>query len=239
MTARNGASRRQILKVAGVSSGAAIAAVVSGPRIAAPHARAKTPPQTQAAVEPPKAAPAEKPSESFLSDLAGQKLGPYTVRAVGEIDRGGIPGGGEEPFDAPLQVGALDLIAGEPLRGLLPGGEEQHGRARGHAELRGERRARVAQHLEEPHLPRELPRDRREPRREPLAALRLRAIEVERDRQEILLKASQRMQEVVKKLADEKGYDVVIDTSNTVHFKAALEITADATAAYDKAHPAK
>jgi len=63
--------------------------------------------------------------------------------------------------------------------------------------------------------------------------------EVERDRQEILLKASQRMQDVVKKLADEKGYDVVIDTSNAVHFKATLEITADATAAYDKAHPAK
>ncbi|MGZ5968464.1 MAG: hypothetical protein ACXWP4_12410, partial [Polyangiales bacterium] len=34
---------------------------------------------------------AEKPSESFLADLTGQKLGPYTVRAVGEIDRGGIP----------------------------------------------------------------------------------------------------------------------------------------------------
>jgi outer membrane protein len=63
--------------------------------------------------------------------------------------------------------------------------------------------------------------------------------EVERDRQEILLRASQRMQEVVKKLADEKGYDLVIDTSNAVHFKAALEITAEATAAYDKAHPAK
>lgn len=63
--------------------------------------------------------------------------------------------------------------------------------------------------------------------------------EVERDRQEILLKASQRMQEVVKKLSEEKGYDVVIDSSNTVHFKTTLEITADATAAYDKAHPAK
>jgi outer membrane protein len=63
--------------------------------------------------------------------------------------------------------------------------------------------------------------------------------EVERDRQEILLKASQRMQEVVKKLAEEKGYDVVIDTSYIVHFKAGLEITAEATAAYDKANPAQ
>ena len=63
--------------------------------------------------------------------------------------------------------------------------------------------------------------------------------EVERDRQEILMKASQRMQEVVKKMSDEKGYDIVIDSSNTVHFKVTLEITTEATAAYDKAHPLK
>lgn len=63
--------------------------------------------------------------------------------------------------------------------------------------------------------------------------------EVERDRQEILMKASQRMQEVVKKISEEKGYDVVIDSSNTVHFKVALEITTEATAAYDKAYPVK
>ena len=63
--------------------------------------------------------------------------------------------------------------------------------------------------------------------------------EVERDRQEILMKASQRMQEVVKKISEEKGYDVVIDTSNTVHFKVTLEITTEATAAYDKAYPVK
>jgi outer membrane protein len=63
--------------------------------------------------------------------------------------------------------------------------------------------------------------------------------EVERDRQDILARAGQRMQEVIKKLAEEKGYDVVVDTSNTIYFKPALEITADATMAYDKAHPAK
>ncbi len=63
--------------------------------------------------------------------------------------------------------------------------------------------------------------------------------DVERDRQEILLKASQRMQDVVKKLADDKGYDVVLDAANIVHFKTAIEITTEATAAYDKAHPAK
>jgi outer membrane protein len=63
--------------------------------------------------------------------------------------------------------------------------------------------------------------------------------DVERDRQEILARAGQRMQEVIKKLAEEKGLDVVIDTSNTIFFKPALEISADATLAYDKAHPAK
>jgi outer membrane protein len=63
--------------------------------------------------------------------------------------------------------------------------------------------------------------------------------EVERDRQEILSKAAQRMQEVVKKLAEEKGFDVVIDTTNTVFFKPTLEMTTDATTAYDKAYPVK
>ncbi len=63
--------------------------------------------------------------------------------------------------------------------------------------------------------------------------------DVERDRQDILARAGQRMQDIIKKLSEEKGYDVVIDTSNAIYFKAALEITADATMAYDKAHPAK
>ena len=63
--------------------------------------------------------------------------------------------------------------------------------------------------------------------------------DVDRERNEILSRSSQKMTEVVKKIAEEKGYDVVIDTSNTVFFKPALEITADAIAAYDKAYPAK
>ena len=63
--------------------------------------------------------------------------------------------------------------------------------------------------------------------------------DVERERTEILSKSSQRMQEVVKKLAEEKGLDIVIDISNTVYFKAALEITTESITAYDKAYPAK
>ena len=63
--------------------------------------------------------------------------------------------------------------------------------------------------------------------------------DVNAERNDILQRTGTRMQEVVKKLADEKGLDVVIDTANTVYFKAAFEITADAVAAYNKAYPAK
>ena len=63
--------------------------------------------------------------------------------------------------------------------------------------------------------------------------------DVERERNEVLGKSSQRMQEVVKKIAEEKGLDMVVDISNTVYFKPALEITTESIAAYDKAHPAK
>src|SRR6266576_3886732 len=47
--------------------------------------------------------------------------------------------------------------------------------------------------------------------------------DVDRDRNDVLGKSTQKMQEVVKKLAEEKGYDVVVDVSNTVYFKPALE----------------
>jgi outer membrane protein len=60
-----------------------------------------------------------------------------------------------------------------------------------------------------------------------------------RDRQEILGRASQRMSDVIKKIAEEKGFDVVVDVTNTVFFKPALDITPEVTVAYDKAHPAK
>lgn len=63
--------------------------------------------------------------------------------------------------------------------------------------------------------------------------------DVDRERNEILSKSTQRMQEVVKKLAEDKGLDVVVDVSNTVYFKPALEVTTEAIAAYDKTFPAK
>ena len=61
----------------------------------------------------------------------------------------------------------------------------------------------------------------------------------ERDRQDILGKASTKMQTVIQKLAEEKGMDVIVDASQTLFFKPALDLTAEATAAYNKANPAK
>jgi outer membrane protein len=63
--------------------------------------------------------------------------------------------------------------------------------------------------------------------------------DVQASRTEILQRAGTRMQEVVKKLADEKGLDIVVDSTNTVFFKATFEITTEATAAYNKAYPGK
>ena len=63
--------------------------------------------------------------------------------------------------------------------------------------------------------------------------------DVDRERNDILQRAGTRMQEVVKKLADEKGLDLVVDAANTLFFKPTLEITADAVAAYNKTYPVK
>jgi outer membrane protein len=63
--------------------------------------------------------------------------------------------------------------------------------------------------------------------------------DVNNERNTVLQRAGLRMTEIVKKLADEKGLDVVVDVTNTVSFKPALEITTEATTAYDKAYPLK
>jgi outer membrane protein len=62
--------------------------------------------------------------------------------------------------------------------------------------------------------------------------------DVNAERNEVLGASSRKMAEVVKKLAEDKGYDVVVDTTNTIYFKPALDITAEALAAYNKAYPA-
>jgi outer membrane protein len=63
--------------------------------------------------------------------------------------------------------------------------------------------------------------------------------DVNNERQNVLGKTGRQMSEIVKKLAEEKGLDMVVDITNTIYFKPTLEITADATAAYNKAYPVK
>ena len=63
--------------------------------------------------------------------------------------------------------------------------------------------------------------------------------DVNNERQDILGRAGRQMTDVVMKIAEDRGVDVVIDFTNTLYFKPALDITAEATAAYDKAYPAK
>jgi outer membrane protein len=58
-------------------------------------------------------------------------------------------------------------------------------------------------------------------------------------RNDVLSKSSQKMTDVVKKLAEDKGLDLVVDTSTTLYFKPAMDLTPDAIAAYDKAYPVK
>jgi outer membrane protein len=58
-------------------------------------------------------------------------------------------------------------------------------------------------------------------------------------RNDVLSKSSEKMQAVVKKLAEEKGLDLVVDASTALYYKEAMDITKDAIAAYDKAYPPK
>jgi outer membrane protein len=63
--------------------------------------------------------------------------------------------------------------------------------------------------------------------------------EVNRERQDILSRVGQRFSEVVKKVAEEKGLDMVVDQNNLLYAKPAMDISAEVTAAYDKAYPPK
>lgn len=63
--------------------------------------------------------------------------------------------------------------------------------------------------------------------------------DADRDRNDILQRAGTRMQDVVKKLADERGLDLVVDSANTLFYKTSLDLTNEAVAAYNKAYPVK
>jgi len=44
---------------------------------------------------------------------------------------------------------------------------------------------------------------------------------------------------IIKQLAEQRGLDMIVDVTNTLYFKPSLDLTVDATAAYDKAYPLK
>jgi len=61
--------------------------------------------------------------------------------------------------------------------------------------------------------------------------------DVQAFRDDVLQKSANKMQAVVKKLAEDKGIDLVVEASGAIYFKPTMDITVDATAAYDKANP--
>lgn len=63
--------------------------------------------------------------------------------------------------------------------------------------------------------------------------------DVNNERQDILGRAGRQMTDVVRQLAEARGLDLVVDITNILYFKPALDLTAEATSAYDKAYPPK
>ncbi len=63
--------------------------------------------------------------------------------------------------------------------------------------------------------------------------------DIEAERDEAVRKASTRMQELLKKVAEEKGLDMIVDSAAVPFVKTGIEITDQVVAAYDKAYPAK
>ncbi|MGC9947175.1 MAG: OmpH family outer membrane protein [Bryobacteraceae bacterium] len=63
--------------------------------------------------------------------------------------------------------------------------------------------------------------------------------DVTAERNDILGSSGKRMRDIVQKLAEEKGVDVIVDEQSTLFFKPALDLTTEAITAYDKAYPVK
>ncbi len=62
--------------------------------------------------------------------------------------------------------------------------------------------------------------------------------DVEFDRQNILSAASARMRDVVRELRMEKQLDLIVDAGGVLAHNALIDLTAEATQAYDAKHPA-
>ena len=63
--------------------------------------------------------------------------------------------------------------------------------------------------------------------------------DIEAERDEAVRRASTRMQELLKKVAEEKGLDLIVDSAAAPFVKTGIEITDQVVAAYDKAYPVK
>ena len=62
--------------------------------------------------------------------------------------------------------------------------------------------------------------------------------DIDFDRQQILEGGAQRMRTVIDELRASKALDLIVDVSSTLSYNSALELTTDATAAYDAKYPA-
>ena len=63
--------------------------------------------------------------------------------------------------------------------------------------------------------------------------------DLDREQNEELQKIGGRMRDLVTKLSDSKGYDVVVDAGSAVYFKPAFDLTQEAITTFDKTYPVK
>ena len=63
--------------------------------------------------------------------------------------------------------------------------------------------------------------------------------EGENYRTDVLQRVGERMRAILQKMAEEKGLDALFDSSAAVYIKPVNDVTAEATAAYNAAHPAQ
>ncbi len=62
--------------------------------------------------------------------------------------------------------------------------------------------------------------------------------ELDAERNEMFSRGGQRLREVVRKLAEERGLDMIFDVNQAIFAKPAMDLTRDAVTAFDKAYPA-
>ena len=123
MAARKDASRRELLRWAGIGSvGLAIA-----PAIVDEHASVASPtPPAQSEPRAPSADGAAAPpveavvddGQGYLRDLVGKRIGEYRVESVGVLERGGIPVGMKTSAGVRFRVDVMRFDPTEGKRGI-------------------------------------------------------------------------------------------------------------------------